>query len=1261
MPKQYLEFCRMKNTILFFFFSICVHLLWADNFDRTINWKTKQIIVTEQEHFEWPDFIGSDRTDEKTVPLFFENIKIDYPVSEVEITNVKFSSLQNVPIEIVETISEEIKFEYHIFNSGTEKYLQIKLIPFINNDGQLFRIDSFQIKTSANNTSLKSAQIQPEWAQNSVLANGKWFKIATSGKGIFKIRYSDLQSWGFANPSSVKVYGNGGYMLPTMNNESFYDDIQQIAIWRGKDDSNNDCLFFYSTGTIKWTYNSSKKMYLHQQNYFADKAIYFLTDVGNDLVVQEETKPDTDPEKQITEYDFYGKSESDEANIIQSGVTWYGNRHMNGQSKSFPFEISNRIESDTLKMYAETIGRSSAQSALKFFINTLFWDEISYNSLATDDPESMYGRFGILRKDIVLTGSTVSIGTTYSASNSNSEAWIDFIDVNSRCRLTLGASQLPFRDIRSVKNASVNEFKIAQATAGTKVWDVTNFLHPKSMQTELSGTDLKFRAGTSELREFVAFNPTGEIPTAEKLTDIDNQDLHGASVPEFLIITNPRFVDQANELADFHRDYDQMKVSVYTTEQIYNEYSSGMPDAAGIRNFIRMCYEKSSGANTLKYVLLFGDGSYDNKNIRGKGFNLIPTYQSIESLSPVGSFVSDDFFVLLNPDEGGYTGLVDLGIGRIPARTSDEAHAVVAKIKSYVHSDALGKWRNVACFIGDDGNNADGFTNQHMEQAETIAELINQNYPAFYTDKIYFDAYRKESGSGNTSYPDVNVAINERVKEGVLILNYIGHANEEFLADERVLDVSTIDAWSNFKNLPIFVTATCEFSRFDEDELSAGEHILFNPNGGGIGLFSTTRLVYSGANFNLTKSFYNHVFEKDASGENLRMGDVMRLAKIGSNTGTNKRNFTLLSDPALRLAYPKLNVKTETINGKAINDFTETVSALEEITISGSITDYLGNVKTDFTGKVIPIVYDKAIELETLGNAGQTTMMFSMQNNVIYKGNVSVTNGTFSFSFIVPKDISYNIDKGKILYYAENGETDANGAFTEFLIGGSSTSTINDNLGPEIKMYMNDDSFESGDKVGASPILIAEVSDENGINTVGTGIGHDITAVIDNDYSNIFVLNDYYESDIDSYKSGKIVYPLNDLETGKHTITIKVWDVVNNSSEATIEFIVTSDFKITDVICYPNPASEYVWFSFTHNLPDELFSATIEIFDRTGKCINSIERQIPSDGIESVPFKWQSSNSNVSLSSGIYLVRFNITSTQGYSTAKTGKFIFIKK
>jgi len=1250
----------MKNLFLFIFCFIYFSQLWADNFDRTINWETRQNIVSDKKNFSWPDFIGSSRNSKDILPVYIENIKVEAPVSNIEVTVLRLTLIENVPLEKISEISEKIETEYNMFRSGGDQYLQVEMIPFVKKDGQIYRVDSFCIKTQSEEKTLKSVKTVREWTQNSVLASGNWVKIKTTEQGVYKIKYSDLQKWGFSTPSSVKVFGNGGYMLPTMNSGAFYDDLQQIAVWQGKDGDGNNCLFFYSTGTVKWTYSSSLKMFVHQQNYFTDNTFYYLTDSGDDLFVQEENQPTQSAGKEVAEYDYYSRHESDESNLLESGASWYGDEHSTGDSISFSFQVPDRIETDTFKIYTETLGRSSSLSTLKIYLNSKLAGSISYSAVKTTDAEADYGKTGTFRKDKILTGTTISVGTLYSASNSSSEAWIDYIDVNSRCNLNLEEAQLLFRDQRSVEEGSVTEYTLSQANSNVKIWDVTDYIKPESIPTELSGTSLKFKVETGELREFVAFDPTGDISVPEKVEDVKIQNLHADPVPNFLIITNPLFSEQAEELAAFHRENDGMSVRVYTTEQIYNEFSGGQPDAAGIRNFIRMCYEKSSGDDSLKYVLLLGDGSFDNKDIRGKGYNLIPTYQSEESLSPTSSFVSDDFFVLLDSDEGGSTGLVDLGIGRIPARTTDEAEAVITKIKNYVSEEALGNWRNKLCFIADDGNTADGYTNQHAEQSETIADLINQNYPAFYTDKIYLDAYQRESSSGTISYPEVNDAINDRVEEGVLILNYIGHANEKYLADEQILDISTIDSWTNYKNLPIFVTATCEFSRFDADDLSAGEHILFNENGGGIGLFSTTRLVYSGANSNLTKSFYNHVFEKDASGENLRMGDVMRLAKINSNTGNNKRNFTLLADPALRLAYPEFNIKTETINGNDAESYTETISALNKVTVTGSVTDQAGNRITDFNGTVIPVVYDKSAEVETLGNAGQSTMTFTTQSNVIYKGNVSVKSGSFSFSFIVPKDISYSIGNGKIIYYADNGETDANGAFTDFLIGGSSGTTIDDTKGPDITMYMNDDSFRSGDKVGASPILIAELYDESGINTVGTGIGHDITAVIDSNYSNILVLNDYYEADTDSYTNGKIVYPVDGLEPGKHTLTLKVWDVVNNSSEKTIDFIITSDFRITKINCYPNPATEYIWVSFTHNLPDELFSATIEIFDRSGKRVAVDERQISSDGAESVPFKWNFSDSNTILSSGMYLVRVTVKTTEGQTTAKTGKFIFLK-
>ena len=577
----------------------------------------------------------------------------------------------------------------------------------------------------------------------------------------------------------------------------------------------------------------------------------------------------------------------------------------------------------------------------------------------------------------------------------------------------------------------------------------------------------------------------------------------------------------------------------------------------------------------MKYVLLLGDGSFDNRNIRSGNKNFIPTFQSDNSLNPTSSFVTDDYFVILDADESVYNGAVDLGIGRIPASTVFEAELVVEKILNYYSPEALGDWKNVVCFIGDD---EDG--NLHMKDSERLASLVNANHKEFITDKIYLDSYKEEVTPAGESYPDVTEAINNRVKDGVLVLNYVGHANNRFMADERVLDISDVNTWSNADNLPIFVTATCEFSRFDADETSIGEYILFNPNGGGIGLFSTTRVVFAYSNYLLSRSFYEFIFEKDENGKRYRMGDVIRLAKINTINTTNKRNFSLLGDPALKLSYPTGKVVTTAINGQDAGSDPDTIGALQNINVEGYIADFSDNKLNDFTGEITLTIYDKEIVMKTLGNGGETPMNFNVQENIIYKGLASVNNGDFSFSFVVPKDIAYNLGKGKIIYYATDNTNDAGGAFDNFVIGGSSEAQVPDNSGPEIQLYMDSPAFTNGGETSKSPTLLAYLSDENGINTVGSGIGHDITAVLDNDFSNVLVLNDYYQAIIDDYTSGTVSFPMKDLAVGKHSLILKAWDVANNSSEVEIEFEVSGEFKISQVNNYPNPMNDYTFFIF---------------------------------------------------------------------------------
>ena len=1095
------------------------------------------------------------------------------------------------------------------------------------------------------------------WAASSVLATGNWVKIKTSGRGICKISYATLKSWGFSDPENVCLFGNGGYMLSKMNDDPFEDDLVQNSVWHGKDSKNADCLFFYSTGTIEWTYNSAVGVFKHQSNDYADQAVYFLSEQGSRKLVMtlpEASSAYTDDINTFLDYQLY---EDDSENLIQSGRQWFGDSFQAGESQQFSFTVDNLDLDSPYNVYISAAGRGSGSSSFSIYYNGSFESSINFSAVETSSSLTQYANTGESRFELDNPASEVDLTLKFNSSSSSAYGWLDYIELNTYRNLVMDGSSMNFRFPGSVGPGKVSRFNLSGVSSGLQIWDVTDYLNPEVISYSQSGSLVSFNVNTDSLREFVAFYPTGSVPEATKVEVVANQNLHQMSVPDMIIISHPDFWDSAEELANFHVEHDQMDVAVVDPNAIYNEFSSGIPDVAGIRNFLRYCYEKStSGLGTLKYVLLFGDGSYDNKDILGKGLNFIPTYQSENSLLPTASFVSDDFFVLLDPGEGEYNGLIDLGIGRIPAETEAEAEIAVSKIENYVSSSALGEWRNMICFIADDED-----SNTHISHAESLSGIVDSDMAAMAVSKIYFDAYQEESTPSGDQYPDVTSAINNRVKDGALVLNYTGHANELALAGEKVLTINDIDAWTNYNKLPVFVTATCEFSRFDGDEKSGGEHILFNGNGGGVALFSTTRVVYSTPNFLLNSEFYNQLFTRDENGDYQRMGDVMKQTKNAISAGINKRNFMLLGDPALSLAIPKYNVVTRTINGVDPALLTEPIGALSKVVVTGELVDNEGMPLIDFNGELTPVVYDKEETVETLGNNDQTPFEYKTRNNIIYKGLSSVTNGEFEFSFIVPKDISYAVGNGKILYYASDSTIDAHGANSEFQIGGSSGDEIVDTQGPEIALYLNTSSFHPGDEVGVNSIMYLQLSDESGINTVSAGIGHDITAILDGDDSDVIVLNDYYLSDLDSYTSGTVVYPLSGLSVGEHTLTVKVWDILNNSTEVTIHFIVTGGFKIEDVICYPNPLTEYTRFKILQNSPDEIFDARIEIFDTRGSLIDVLTEELSSDGTETTPVLWQISDRQVLVRSGSYFYRVILTKSDGTSADKSGTLIILRR
>ena len=1230
----------------------------ASDFHRKIEWSDKiDTIEIEPRGISPLKFEGSISIDQTGLPYWFESFELNSASADVAIVNAIFEPVNDSILTLENIQNEELTFKSDIGVSAGKSFLRLTIFPFIRKNKQVEKLVSFTISITENQNKLKSANAIFPWKTSSVLASGKWVKIKTKAKGIFKITFDQLKTWGFTSPEQVAMYGNGGYMLPTLNRELRFDDLMPYPVLKGKDNAGKDCLFFFSSGNIQMNQDLTAGTFSHQQNYYATETYFYLTDQGTLKTIGKPAEVTGDAGRKVLSFPNYAFYEKESINLISSGSQWFGERFSTGATQSINISLDNPDLTKPALISVSVAGRTSTASNIDVIMNGKSILNLPFGAYI----EYEFARKAVETASATLPEKNIQLKLTHQGGNSSSEAWLDYISVNYQSLLNMNTDVYAFRGRGVDGQILISEFVLANASASTRIFDVTDHVNTFEVPASYTDGQLRFKSNSGLTREYVAFNPGGTIPLAELAGTVANQNLHAAELSEMIIVSNPTLLKVANDLADLHRTSDQMTVQVVTPETIYNEFSGGLPDPAGLRNYFRMCYEqgKQSGKNTLKYILLMGDGSFDNRNIQGKNLNLLPTFQSDNSLSETESFVTDDFYVFMDENEGGYYGTVDLGIGRIPARTIEEAEIVLDKIKTYQTKESLGNWRNVVTFIADDGNTADGYTTVHTDQAESLARYVNKNYPSFFTERIYLDTYKRVMTAGGEKYPDVNAAINSRVKRGTLIMNYTGHGNEKGLADESVIDVSSINSWTNYNRLSLVVTATCSFSRFDKNETSAGEYVLFNPIGAGIGLFSTTRLVYSGANFVLNSKFFNYIFEKDQQGNNLRLGDVMRLAKAAAYTGINQLNFSLLADPALRLANPNNQVITTSINGNNAKIETDTINTLSVVTVKGYVANSQGVRLTSFNGEITPTIYNKAMEVNTLGNAGQETTSFNLQNNIIYKGLASVKNGEFEFSFFVPKEISYKLGIGKILYYAYNESVDASGYFDNFYLGGSSNSSITDAIGPEIDLFMNSESFKDGGTVSASSILLANITDDNGINTSGIGIGHDITAILDGDDSNILNLNDFFQSDMDSYISGKIVFPLTKLSEGEHVLTIKVWDVFNNSSEKEIRFVVKDDFRIETVSSYPNPMQGETRFVFTHNLPDETFNVELEVFQSTGSRIDLVKKKIGSQGIESLPLEWIPAERQVKMKPGVYIYRISATTKDGKRSSGSGRLVFL--
>ncbi|MFT5801261.1 MAG: hypothetical protein ACI956_001068, partial [Nonlabens sp.] len=1205
---------------------------------------------------------------------------------EVSIINAQYEPFDKKDSPDDWILEGDLVFQNTVTKNRSEFFAQLSFIPIRKiASNQFERLTSFEFRVRFNPTA--KASLRGDNTYTSVLTDGDIYKIAVSQNGIHKITHAFLKDeLGIdidnINPAKVKLYGNGGGSLAEPIATERLDDLEENAIWISDGNDGNfdasDFILFYAEGPNKWMLNSDSSYLEHRANVYDTQNYYFLKidgenglrvgDASHSIGALGTTVHTTNAYTDLIrigddKYNLLFESPSSQG----SGQQWFSDIFNPVRMRSYDAGINDIVSGSLAHLKIDFACRASSDTRFKATLSGQTFNSPNAKSVRLSDSESIYAKSTIVNTDLTINSTNLTIDIDYpSVGDGTNSGWLDDIELNLRRPLTLINQDVIFRDFQSTGFSST-KYQLSGAVNATEVWDITNSLHPNKITgTSFSGNTLSFGANSTDLRTYVAFNSGSDFPNPVKISEkLTNQNYHGISATDMVVIYHSEFQSAAERFATHRSDHDNISIELVDVEKLYNEFSGGSKDPTAIRDFARMLLNRS---DQFKYILLFGDGSFDARNLNGAGQDYVPVYETPNGLDPINSFPSDDYFTLISDDDGNtiITGLMDVAIGRFPVRSITEANGVVDKIIRYDNSSGvLGDWRNRIVFIADDEDN-----NTHLKDSDEISEIVKEAHPILNVDKIYFDAFQQVSTSGGARYPKVQETITREVFKGLLALSYMGHGGGRGWAQERVLTNSDIAGWDNKDKMPLLVTATCSFAGYDEASYtSAGEQVFLKNDGGAIALFTTTRAVYTNSNKALNKGVMEQLFVLSSSFRPT-MGEILRVSKNTGGSGPNpsasylqnSRKFTMLGDPSQYLAIPSLNVTTTAINEQPISTAPDTIRALQTVTISGTVTNGNGSVITDFNGIVYPTIFDKEVSISTLGqDSGSPITSFNLQRNIIFKGRASVNNGLFSFTFVVPKDINYEFGKGKISYYAkqENSQVDARGFYDNIVIGGTDSNGIQDDQGPLVEVYMNNEDFISGGITDSAPTLLVKLSDDHGINVVGNSIGHDLSAILDQNSQNTYILNDFYESEIDDYTKGTVSFPLLDIEEGLHKITVKAWDVANNSAEGFTEFLVTSgeDAALDHVLNYPNPFTTSTCFQFEHNMANQTLDVQVQIFTVSGKLAKTIVAQVDANGYRiSDEIKWDGKDDyGDQLAKGVYLYKVKVNSLSDPSGKSRGE------
>jgi len=1281
----------MKKAVLFSILFISHLCTSQQSGSATLTWSGPKPYATGTSKVTIPQFNAANMSlDGSLMQLFYAlSVPQNGPVnpSSLQITGAVYEVLPQSGLGDLSPASVPTSQKAVLKSkNGRDRYFAlISLHPIIKENGVFKKLVSFNYSFSAGNAARPQMTQSVNAVSNSVLASGDWYRFYIEKSGVYKISKSFLSSLGMntsVDPRKIKIYGNGGQMLPLLNSDTPSYDLTENAIrFIGEEDGNfgsGDYILFYAEGVDNWNVDSQTHI-----NQFSDRAYYYVTTKGdNGKRIQDMPQPSS-PTATFTDFEDYQFHEVDEVNIVRLGRRWFGEQFNIENEQEFEFKFPGIV--------------SSAPMDIRVFAAAAAYTPTNFEVKANDQSIGTIGLTAITVESTAqartsqLTASipgteNVKIKLTYNNNGvPGSLGYLDFITIKGKRTLKGYNKQYRFTANNSALTG-VAQYQFSNANGIPEVWDVTDLFNA-TKAVNASQAAFSFTAGLGDERKYVVLdNSDFYSPKKETKSKVANQDIKGSIFKnpqgqfedvDYIIVAPSRLSAAAEKLAVFHRNYSALRTRVVTTEMIYQEFSSGKQDVSAIRNLAKYVYSNASGAdNRLKYICLLGDTSFDFKNRIPNNTNVIPAYHSLNSYETGdNSFVSDDFFGMMDDNEGRLDGIlgedlggIDVAVGRIIANDANQADQLVTKVIDYYDLKSYGSWRNNYVLVSDDAD--DNWDAELQLRQNQLATAISIGKPFLNIEKIYLDSYEQETAAGGARYPKARQDLFNAFEKGALVFNYLGHGGEDGLSAERVWIKEDGENLSNRFKYPLFITITCEFSRFDNPyRPTAGEYTFWNPRGGAVAMITTVRSIGQAPaqDFNDTLSQYLLSYNGANNTNNYySIAEALRQAKNASIAISGSTNIiTFLGDPAMTLAIAKPQIRLTKVNDVPITGAIPDFQSLGFVKLSGELADEFGTALPSYNGEVAVNVYDKQIQRTTLNNDGLDSVMnFQTLGETIFRGNATVANGQFEIGFVVPRDIQVPVGNGRISFYSKRNQIllDKTGYDTSIKVGGINMSAPADNIGPTVKLFMNDQTFVNGGITNENPIFLAFLEDENGINTA-SGIGHDIVAILDGDEANPHLLNDYYEAELDDYKKGQVRFPFRNLEKGLHTITFKAWDVYNNPIIAEIQFLVVGDDKITltNVLNYPNPFTTYTQFWFSHNKPFEPLDVQVQVMTVTGKVVWTKNQVVNTEGFLSREVTWDGKDDfGDRIGKGVYIYKLTVRSTLTNSkTEKIEKLVIL--